>query len=188
MENSPPRLALALLRWFCNPIFLPDIEGDLLQLYTRRVSTEGKKKANYLFYKDVFLLFRPGIIRSFIFTNYPNIMEILKHNLKISLRNHLKYRSFFLINLLGLTSGLACVIFIYLWVNDEVAMDQYHSKKDRLYQIMENVHQEVCQKSPHTILNLDFLKHINNQGGIEKCDIYISKIGGGKKRGILGVA
>jgi len=141
MKNPPPRLAVAFLRWFCNPMFLPDIEGDLLQLYTRRLASKGKKQADRLFYKDVLLLFRPSIIRTFIFTNTPNIMEILKHNLKISLRNHLKYQSFFLINLLGLTSGLACVLFIYLWVNDELSMDQYHSKKDRVYQYLENVDQ-----------------------------------------------
>ncbi len=137
----PPSLAIAFLRWFCKLDYLPDIEGDLFQLYERRVAKKGKKQANLLFYKDVLLLFRPGIIRSFVLINTPNNMEIFKHNLLISLRNHLKYKSFFLINLLGLTSGLACVLFIYLWVNDEVSMDQYHTNKDRLYQYMENVDQ-----------------------------------------------
>ncbi len=137
----PPRFAISFLRFFCKLDYMPDIEGDLFQLYTRRVEESGKKKADLLFYKDVLLLFRPGIIRSFVLIKTPNSMEILKHNLLISLRNHLKYKSFFLINLLGLTSGLACVLFIYLWVNDEVSMDQYHTNKDRLYQYMENVDQ-----------------------------------------------
>jgi len=137
----PPRFAVTFLRWFCKLDYLPDIEGDLFQLYARRLAKKGKKQANLLFYKDVLLLFRPGIIRSFVLINTPNIMELFKHNLLISFRNHLKYKSFFLINLLGLTSGLACVLFIYLWVNDEVSMNQYHTNKDRLYQYMENVDQ-----------------------------------------------
>ncbi len=137
----PPRLAIAFLRWFCKLDYLPDIEGDLFQLYTRRMEESGKKKADLLFCKDVLLLFRPGIIRSFVLLKTPNRMEIFKHNLLISFRNHLKNKSFFLINLLGLTSGLACVLFIYLWVNDEISIDQYHTNKDRLYQYMENVDQ-----------------------------------------------
>jgi len=44
-------------------------------------------------------------------------------------------RTFF-INLLGLSTGLACALLIYLWVNDELTVDKFHEKDARLYQIM----------------------------------------------------
>ncbi len=69
-------------------------------------------------------------------------MDLLQHSFKISFRNFNKYRSSFLINLLGLSTGLACVLFIFLWVQDELAIDQFHTKGDRLYQLMENVKQD----------------------------------------------
>ena len=44
-----------------------------------------------------------------------------------------------MINLVGLSSGLACVILVYLWVNDELAMDKFHEHDERLYQVRRNV-------------------------------------------------
>lgn len=56
--------------------------------------------------------------------------------LKITLRNFLKYKSSSLINLIGLTLGLTCALFIYLWVQDEYAIDAFHEQDDLLFQVM----------------------------------------------------
>jgi putative ABC transport system permease protein len=53
-------------------------------------------------------------------------------------RNLAKDRRFTLLNLLGLSTGLACTLLIYLWVNDELQMDKFHQNDTRLYQVMEN--------------------------------------------------
>lgn len=139
--TNPPKLPLAFLKWFCKPEYLPDVEGDLLQYHDRRVKMMGSRKANWLFVKDVLLLFRPGMMRSIIEYQKLRIMDLLLHSFKVSFRNFKKYKSSFLINLLGLSTGLACVLFIFLWVQDELAMDKFHTKGDRLYQLMENVEQ-----------------------------------------------
>ena len=64
---------------------------------------------------------------------------MLKHNLLITYRSFLRNKSTFLINLIGLSTGLACALFIYLWVYDEVAVDQFHENKDRIYKVMHNL-------------------------------------------------
>ena len=66
---------------------------------------------------------------------------MLRHNLLIAYRNFLRYKSSFFINLIGLSTGLACVLLIFLWVSDEVNMDQFHQYHERLYQVLENVEQ-----------------------------------------------
>ncbi len=66
---------------------------------------------------------------------------MVRHNLLISYRNFLRFKSSFFINLIGLSTGLACVLLIFIWVNDELKMDQFHEYGDRLYQVMENVDQ-----------------------------------------------
>src|SRR5918993_2775626 len=66
---------------------------------------------------------------------------MVRHNLLISYRNFLRFKSSFFINLIGLSTGLACVLLIFIWVNDELKMDQFHQYGDRLYQMMENVDQ-----------------------------------------------
>lgn len=62
---------------------------------------------------------------------------MLKHNLLLIYRNFLRAKGFFLINLVGLSTGLVCTLLIYLWVRDEVNMDKFHAKDSRLFQVME---------------------------------------------------
>lgn len=64
---------------------------------------------------------------------------MLRHNLVIFYRTFLNNKMSFFINLLGLSSGLTCVILISLWVNDELQVDQFHENNERLYQVMRSV-------------------------------------------------
>jgi len=61
---------------------------------------------------------------------------MIKNLFKIALRNLLKNKTFSLINILGLAFGLCCALLISLWVMDEYAIDNYHSKKDRIYTVV----------------------------------------------------
>jgi putative ABC transport system permease protein len=61
-----------------------------------------------------------------------------KSYFKTTWRNLAKDRLFTLLNLLGLSTGLACALLIYLWVTDELQMDKFHQNDTRLYQVMEN--------------------------------------------------
>ncbi len=63
---------------------------------------------------------------------------MLRHSLLLIYRNFKRFRSSFFINLIGLSTGLACVLFIYLWVRDEQQIDQFFKNDDRLFQIMQN--------------------------------------------------
>ncbi len=62
---------------------------------------------------------------------------MLKHNLLLTYRNIVRNKSYFIINLIGLSAGLVCTLLIYLWVNDELHMDKFHEKEGRLFQVME---------------------------------------------------
>ena len=61
---------------------------------------------------------------------------MVNYYLKIFLRNIKRDKTTFLINLIGLSSGLACFFLIYLWVSDELSFDKFHKNNDRLYQAM----------------------------------------------------
>ncbi|MBX2946277.1 MAG: ABC transporter permease [Cyclobacteriaceae bacterium] len=58
---------------------------------------------------------------------------MLLNNLKIALRNLLRYKSFSIINILGLTIGLTLFLAITLYIMDEFSFDRFHTKKDRIY-------------------------------------------------------
>ncbi|MEM6632519.1 MAG: ABC transporter permease [Bacteroidota bacterium] len=63
---------------------------------------------------------------------------MLKHILLLAYRNILHDRTSFFINLIGISTGLASAIFIYLWVQDELQIDRFHTYNDQLYQVMKN--------------------------------------------------
>ncbi|UII33628.1 ABC transporter permease [Fulvivirga ulvae] len=62
---------------------------------------------------------------------------MFKHNFITILRSFKRNKSSFIINLIGLSTGLACTLLIALWVQDEFKVDQFHENKDRLFQILE---------------------------------------------------
>ncbi len=63
---------------------------------------------------------------------------MLKHNILVIFRNFKRYKGTFFINLIGLSTGLACALLIYLWVSDELHVDKFNEKDSRLYQVMAN--------------------------------------------------
>lgn len=135
-----PGFPLKLLRWFCKPEYLPDIEGDLIQLFYRRAENMGRRRARLLLMRDILLLCRPGLIRSSeLFRPNQNIAAMLKHNLTVSFRSFARHKTTFAINVIGLSSGLMCVLLIGLWVQSELAVDQFHKHGSRLYQVMNNL-------------------------------------------------
>ena len=66
-------------------------------------------------------------------------LPMISNFFKIAWRNLLKERQFALLNLIGLSAGLASAFFIWLWVNDELKVDKYNEKDKQLYQVMSNL-------------------------------------------------
>ncbi len=63
---------------------------------------------------------------------------MFQHNLILFYRNIRRDKTSFFINLIGLSTGLACTLLIYLWVNDELHIDKFHEKDSQLFQVMLN--------------------------------------------------
>lgn len=64
---------------------------------------------------------------------------MLKNYFKFTWRHLVKDRQFTLLNLLGLSTSLACTILIYIWVDNERSMDDFHANNPRLYQVMAHI-------------------------------------------------
>jgi ABC-type antimicrobial peptide transport system permease subunit len=132
---EPPRLFLRFLRWFCDPALLPFVEGDLTELYHQRLLQGGKSVARRKFVFDVLLLFRPGIIK----TTGPihlNHWVMYKNYFKLGWRNLMRTKGYSVINIGGLSLGMAIAILIGMWIVDELTFNSYHTNYDRVVQIM----------------------------------------------------
>ncbi len=135
---TPPRLAQHLLRWFLKEELAEEVLGDLQEKFHSQLHKYSNTKAKRNYWYQVFRYLRPFAIRSW-HSKHTNNIIMLKHNLLISLRSFQRSKSTFLINLIGLASGLVCTLLIYLWVADELSMDKFHENDHQLYQIMRNL-------------------------------------------------
>ena len=63
---------------------------------------------------------------------------MLRSSLKATLRNLWKHRAFGFLNIAGLSIGIACAAFIFLWVEDEVTFDHNFTLRDQIYRVMQN--------------------------------------------------
>lgn len=135
-EKHPPGWANRFLEWFCPDEVLEIIQGDLYELYHKRIQKDGRAKARWHFYWDVLSVFKSFAFRKkFQTTNY---MGLIKHSFLLFLRTSQRYKSSFFINLIGLSTGLTAAFLIFLWVNDELSIDRNFEKADQIYTILES--------------------------------------------------
>ncbi|GJM33777.1 MAG: ABC transporter permease [Saprospiraceae bacterium] len=64
---------------------------------------------------------------------------MIKNALKIALRNFRRQPGYTILNILGLTVGIAATLFILLYITEENRFDKYHEKADRIYRISSDV-------------------------------------------------
>lgn len=64
---------------------------------------------------------------------------MFKNYFKIAWRNLIKNKGFTVINIVGLSLGIACFIIIAMFVTDELSFDQHHDKSDRIYRVHSDI-------------------------------------------------
>lgn len=74
---------------------------------------------------------------------YSSIKKIMfKNYLKVGFRNIIRNKAFSAINLLGLVLGMVCFLFIFLWIQDEKSIDNFHDNGENLYNVYYSVKSE----------------------------------------------
>jgi ABC-type antimicrobial peptide transport system permease subunit len=61
---------------------------------------------------------------------------MFENYIKIAFRNVLRHKGFTLINVTGLSVGMALCILILLWINDELNYDRFHENADSIYRVL----------------------------------------------------
>lgn len=137
---SPPKLAVRILLWFLKGDLAEEVLGDLDEKFYSQLSKSSAGKAKRNYWLQVFNYLRPFAFKSLWSSRFvgANSFTMLKHNLLISYRSFMRFKGTFFINLVGLASGLACTLLIYLWVTDEMRTDRFHEKGDRIYQVLQH--------------------------------------------------
>lgn len=139
MQNdTPPRLALAFLHWFCAPKWVEEIEGDLEEQFHLRREQQSLFWARLLYWKDMLLFVRPYTLRRS--PSYEQALGpiMIGHYVKVATRNMWKQKLYAFINVFGLAVGLAVCILLFLYVRHEWSYDRFHEKQEQIYRVTRN--------------------------------------------------
>lgn len=128
VPKRPPRFCAWLLSRLS--AYQSEFRGSeaMLEEYEERFLSQGARKANRWFRSQVFRSL-PAYARYSCAWN----LYMLRNYGVAACRNLLRYRGFSAINLTGLALGLASCFLIYIWVQDELSYDRYHTHADDLY-------------------------------------------------------
>jgi putative ABC transport system permease protein len=130
----PPKWALWLLHWYCKPKSLEIIEGDIYELFNKRLEYDPKQ-ARRKFGWDVIRFFRLKYIKGLGNINSLNNTAMFKNYFKISVRSLYKHKFYSLINISGLSIGLAACLLIVLYISNELSYDKFHQDSERIYRM-----------------------------------------------------
>ena len=132
-NDLPPRWAERFLAWYCRPELLEEIQGDIYELFDKRVLELGVERAKRRFIWDVFRSFRLSTVKQ-VRTN-PSPM-LFRNNFKIAWRQLLKQRMFGVIKIGGFALGVAACLLISLYILDETSYDQHYPNGENIYRLV----------------------------------------------------
>ncbi|CCG98186.1 protein of unknown function DUF214 [Fibrella aestuarina BUZ 2] len=140
-DPQPPRLPDRLLEWFCAPHLLEDVQGDLHEVFHRRQAQVGLSKARREFTISVLRHLTPFFLRRQpVDVEYPSpsllSVSMLRNYLTIALRTLAHNKAYSVINVVGLSIGLAAAMLIILYTKDEVSYDRFHANVPNIYRII----------------------------------------------------
>ncbi|GAB2544144.1 permease prefix domain 2-containing transporter [Spirosoma aerophilum] len=144
-RRTPPRLADRLLTLACASHRLEEVQGDLHEEFAYQVRRVGDRQARWLYWWDV-LGFIWLTFTNWLFTRDRTSSDysstsflkpaMFRNYLSIAFRQLWRNQLFSVLNIAGLTVGLAVSTFIALYVWHEFHYDQFEPFADRTYRIM----------------------------------------------------
>lgn len=129
-RSHPPRLAHWVLKVFYTDRGEFTHLGDFTQVFNRLARQKGLGTA-WLWYWGQTLNVLPWIISNKIYWS----LIMFRNYLVTAFRNLFKSRGLSVINIAGLSVGMAACILILMFIRDELSYDTYHEKSDRIYRL-----------------------------------------------------
>ncbi|MBE9461981.1 ABC transporter permease [Dyadobacter subterraneus] len=136
--GPPPRFVTNFIKMLVAPHLREEILGDLQERYYRRMQQQGAAKAGRRYWLESLAYLRPAFIKrqkeafpstflldSAMFENY----------LKITYRTFFQNKLYSIINVAGLSIGLAAAMLIMLYTKDEISYDQFHEGVSQIYRV-----------------------------------------------------
>jgi putative ABC transport system permease protein len=134
-EIIPPRWATRLLRWYCRPALLEDLQGDLLEYFHRNSREKGVPRAKLIYVLDVLKFFRPYTVSKPEFLSFLINWIMLGSYIRTSGRNLVRNKLFSIINIAGLSISMTVGLLLIVIISDFFSYDDFHKNKDHIYRL-----------------------------------------------------
>ncbi len=135
-DARPPEWPLRLLRFFLKEQYVEEIEGDMEEMFLSNAEASSLKRAQRIYAFETLKLLRPSLLKHIKTTPTFTPYAMYKNYFKIAWRNLVKKKAYSFINIFGLGLGIACCVLIFMFVQDELSYDTYHTKRDRIYRVI----------------------------------------------------
>lgn len=130
---DPPKSALRLFRWYCQPDRLEELEGDLWEMHEKRQQQQISKLSLQLrFWWDVIRCFKVYSVKK-----TPVIMNfsLLQSYITVALRNSRKNLGPVAINIIGMGLSLGFCITIYMLHAYNLEFDDFYDDVEDVYRV-----------------------------------------------------
>lgn len=134
-KQAPPKWAIKLIQWYSHPDFVQEIIGDLEEMYAIWLEEKGSFKANVLYIWNAILFLRAYNNRLASHPSRFNQLSMIKHSVKLSLRNIQKHKVYSIGNIIGLTIGISISLLIYIHANHELSFEKDFAKHERIFRV-----------------------------------------------------
>ncbi len=131
---QPPKSANRFLSWFLKDELLEEVEGDLFEHYQVLREDMSKRRAFWAYWFHVLHFLRPFAIKKF--GQNSNHIFMFNTYFKFASRSIWKERGYSLMNILGLTTGIAASMLLFLYVQSEKSVNTFHKDLDQVHQVM----------------------------------------------------
>jgi len=106
------------------------LNGNFEDIYEHRIHTDGRFKARIWIWGEI-IKSVPGFLYAALYWR----MTMFKNYFIMTLRNIRKHKLHSVINIVGLSIGMAVCLLIFLWIQDEFGYDQFHANKAEIAQV-----------------------------------------------------
>ncbi|MFC1724475.1 ABC transporter permease [candidate division KSB1 bacterium] len=128
MKHKPPKIAQWLLKRFLDRENSDHRVGDFEEYFQNICSKYGKFSAYRWYWFQTFKSV-PEFINFSIFRSF----DMFKNYIITAFRNIKRHKVYSVINIFGLSLGLACSILVYMFINHELSFDSFHENADYIY-------------------------------------------------------
>ncbi len=128
---SPPKVARVLLERLAAREIQYATLGDFSEIFVSIAQEKGIARARLWYWTQFFISF-PAFMRDSVYWR----IILINNFIKVAFRNLLRNRAFSLINILGLSIGLACFLLIFIYLRFEYGFDRFHDKSDRIFRVI----------------------------------------------------